>query len=559
MRIALAGLLLVVVSGCDCGPNISSARGDLQVVPLALDFGNRSPGSMNDLTLELTNTGNAPLSLTNATLEGDTRQAFMVGMLPPTLEAGASFTLNVRYRAPMTEGADGATLLIESNASTSPQVRVSILGRSLRIFIDAGRPDAGTPDAGETDAGEADAGTPDAGEPDAGEPDAGTPDAGVRDAGFFDPDAGPDDAGCYPRIPTGTSSVTYQVDIAHTGAQPNDLLRLPLCRRWSRDLGGAAGYPVVADGRVYVVSHTNQAGYGNLLWALDQFTGAVVWGPVDLGGTYWWAAAAYDNGRVFAINASGFMTTVDAASGAVLWARQVPGQYSCDSAPTAANGLVYTGAAGSGGTVYALNAGDGGVRWTMPVANGNTSSPAVTPNGVFVSYACNQAWGFNPSTGAQLWHHSGACSGGGGKNVAAYQGRIFTRDFMGNLMLGATTGLELGTYSSRFIPAFSGDVAFTTPGTSVRALRLDGGSIAWTFDAGTETINTAPIVVGPHVIVASGQHLFAVNVIDGSLASSFAVSGVRTPDEQNVSNPLAGFAAADGMLFVPVGNGVEAY
>ena len=31
------------------------------------------------------------------------------------------------------------------------------------------------------------------------------------------------------------------------------------------------------------------------------------------------------------------------------------------------------------------------------------------------------------------------------------------------------------------------------------------------------------------------------------------------PDEQNVSTPLAGFASADGMLFVPVGNGVEAW
>lgn len=61
------------------------------------------------------------------------------------------------------------------------------------------------------------------------------------------------------------------------------------------------------------------------------------------------------------------------------------------------------------------------------------------------------------------------------------------------------------------------------------------------------------------MIAASAQHLFAVNAIDGTLASSFSVTGVRTPDEQNVSNPLAGFAAADGMLFVPVGNGVEAY
>ncbi len=82
--------------------------------------------------------------------------------------------------------------------------------------------------------------------------------------------------------------------------------------------------------------------------------------------------------------------------------RQLPGQYACDSAPTASNGLVYTGAAGSGGTVYALNVVDGGVAWTRAVANGNTSSPAVTPSGVFVSYACTQAWGFNPTGTTEL-------------------------------------------------------------------------------------------------------------------------------------------------------------
>lgn len=547
MRIAAAALVLTLsLSGCNCGPGLKTAQGDLQVVPLALDFGQREAGTVTDLSLELTNTGEASLTVSQIALEGDTRGAFMTGTLLAPLGAGESVMLQVRYRAPASEGPDGATLRIESNAKTSPIVRVSLLGRSLQPRVDSGVPDSGAPDSG----------TPDAGEP---EPDAGEPDAGEPDAGFFDPDAGPDDAGCYPRIPSGTVAVAYQIDRAHTGAQPADRLRLPLCRRWRTDLGGTAGFPVVAQGRVYVATRTNQSGYGNLLWALDQHTGAVLWGPVDLGGTYWWAGLAYDAGRVFAVNASGFMRAVDAATGATLWARQLPGQYACDSAPVAANDTVYTAAAGSGGTLYALWAADGGVRWTRPVTNGNTSSPALSPTGVFVSYACNQAFGFAPDSGAQLWHHSSSCSGGGGKNVALHGGRLYTRDSMGNLVLDVANGNELSQYSSRYIPAFSGGVAFTTPGTSLRALVLDGGAIAWTFDAGTESITTAPIVVGPHVIAASAQRLFAVNASDGTLASSFSVTGVRTPDEQNVSNPLAGFAAADGMLFVPVGNGVEAF
>ncbi|MEW5741683.1 MAG: PQQ-binding-like beta-propeller repeat protein [Myxococcota bacterium] len=564
MRLSYVPALVAAawLGGCNCGPGLSTAEADLQVVPLSLDFGAHEGGAVRSLAVELTNTGRATLTLTRVALEADARGAFTVSQPPATLAAGSSVSLTVRYAAPMMEGPDGASLLIESDARTAPQVRVSLAGRSVRATPDAGDADAGAPDDAGLDAGApdsgvddsgVDAGADDAGADDAGADDAGAPDAGVEDAGL------PTDGGCFPRVPSGTSAVAYQVDIAHTGAAPSDVLRLPLCRRWQRDLGGAAGYPVVAGGRVYVVSRTNQAGYGNLLWALDQHTGNIVWGPVDLGGSYWWAALAYDAGRVFAVNASGFMRAVDAATGATLWARQLPGQYSCDSPPTATNGMVYTGAAGSGGTVYGLWAGDGGVRWTRPVANGNTSSPAVSTSGVYVSYACNQAWGFAPASGTQLWHHTSTCSGGGGKNVALYRGRVYTRDFMGNLVLDAATGAELGSYSSRFIPAFSGEVMITTPGTTLRAQSLDGGAIVWTFDAGTEFISTAPLIVGAHVIAATSTRLVAVNLGDGSLASDFAVAGVRGPDEQNVSTPLAGFAAADGMLFVPVGNGVEAY
>lgn len=287
MRIAAAGLVLTLsFSSCNCGPPLKTAQGDLQVVPLALDFGQREAGSVTDLSVELTNIGEASLTVSQIAIEGDTRSAFLVGAMLEPLGAGESVMLQVRYRAPPNEGPDGATLRIESNAKTSPIVRVSLLGRSLQPRVDSGTPDAGAPDAGAPDAGPPDAGEPDAGAPDAGEADAGTP-----DAGFFDPDAGPDDAGCYPRIPSGS----------------------------------------------------------------------------------------------------------------------------------------------------------------IAVANGNTSSPALSGTGVFVSYACNQAYGFAPDSGAQLWHHTSSCSGGGGKNVALFGGRLYTRDSMGNLMLDAANGMELSRYSSRYM------------------------------------------------------------------------------------------------------------
>jgi hypothetical protein len=563
MRLLCALLVVTTFGSCNCGPGLAGADPDLVIVPLALDFGRGAPGTAIDRVVTLTNSGRAPLTVTGLTLEGDVRRAFSVGQWPESIAAGESVPVSLRYAAPQLEGPDGASLLVESNARTSPQLRISLSGRSVRSSSDAGAGGGAAGGASGGGAGGASGGGASAGGAPGGGAGGGAgeePDAGPEDAGEpWAVDGGPDDAGCFPRFMSGTSAVTYQTNVAHTGAQPNDRLRLPLCRRWARDLGGAAGYPVVAGGRVFVVTRTNLAGYGTLLWALDQLTGDVRWGPVDLGGTYWWAALAYDSGRLFALNQNGFLRAIDPVTGTTWWARQLPLQYSFDSAPTAANGMVYTGGAGSGGTVYGVWASDGGVRWSMPVANGNTSSPALSATGLFVSYACNQAWGFSPTTGAQLWHHTSSCSGGGGKTVALYRGRVYTRDFQGNLVLDAATGTELSSYSSRFIPAFSGDLAFTTPGSTLRALTLDGGFVAWTLDAGANAIITAPIVVGAHVITASATQLLAVNVSDGTVASSIAVMGVRGPDEQNVSTPLAGFAAADGMLFVPVGNGIEAY
>jgi outer membrane protein assembly factor BamB len=552
---------LQVALGCNGAPLVTSSRAELRVTPLALDFGARPAGARSTLAVEVTNTGTAPLTLALVQLEGDGRGAFSLGAAPGALQPGEVVSLLVTYAAPLAEGPDGASLVIESDARNAPELRIAVAGRSVQQAgpTDAGPSDAGPPDAGPHDAGPRDAGVADGGLEDAGAADAGLPDAGRPDAGPRDGGPPPSDGGCAGPYASGSRAVTYQVDVAHTGAQPDDELRLPLCRRWRRDLGGAPGFPVIADGRVFVVTRTSQAGYGTLLWALDQHSGATLWGPVDLGGTFWWAALAWDDGRVFAVNANGFLRAFDAVTGALLWGRQLPGQYSCDSAPTASGGSVFAGASGSGGTLYALDARDGGLRWSQPVTNGGSSSPAVSATGVHVSYACNRAYGFAPSSGALLWRNVTSCSGGGGKNVALFRGRVYTRDSSGNLVLDAATGAEVGRFESRTIPAFSGDLALATPNARLIAMSVTDGGQVWALDAGAESVLTAPLVVGPHVIVATATRLLAVNLADGSLASALPLSGVRGPDEQNVSTPLAGFAAADGMLFVPVGTAVEAY
>ena len=84
------------------------------------------------------------------------------------------------------------------------------------------------------------------------------------------------------------------------------------------------------------------------------------------------------------------------------------------------NGTVYTGGAGSGGTLYAYAESSGHLNWRASVENGDSSSPVVTKAGVFVSYACPQTYQFNPRSGAQVWHYSGPCEGGGGSTAVLH-------------------------------------------------------------------------------------------------------------------------------------------
>jgi outer membrane protein assembly factor BamB len=187
-------------------------------------------------------------------------------------------------------------------------------------------------------------------------------------------------------------SVTWQNNPTHDGFDPVSRLVTPLSLKWRRDLSGSGvmsiSYPLIAQGLVFITT-TTENNYGTILMALDEHTGTTVWSKV-ISGTYYFANATYDSGKVFVVNFDGLMKAFDAATGNLLWSVNLPDQYAFTSPPTTANGIVYTGGAGGGGTVYAVDETNGAVLWTMPVENGDHSSPAVTLESVFVSYACPQ-------------------------------------------------------------------------------------------------------------------------------------------------------------------------
>ena len=353
--------------------------------------------------------------------------------------------------------------------------------------------------------------------------------------------------------PTNGTAVAYQIDAAHSGAQ-FDNITPPLTQRWSRDLGGQISYPLIVNGRIFVTVAYNNPSYAAKLYALDEANGATLWGPVDLSGTYPWSNAAYDAGRVFAVNFDGVLRAFDAASGALLWSKQLPGQYSFNSPPTASGGVVYVVGAGTGVTLYAVDEQDGAVNWSVLFDHGNDSSPAVTSTGVFVS--TDQVYDFSPQDGSLIWLSSGA----GPSTPVLFGGRLYVGDSLTQkAMFDAPTGALLGTFAPGPPPAFSGSTGFFLTGSILKARDAYSGAVRWTF-TGDSTLISAPIVDNGYVYIGSSSgKVYALDASTGAnVWTGNLGAGVQTT-ESLVSRPHTGIGAGDDLIVVPASTLLVAY
>jgi len=362
------------------------------------------------------------------------------------------------------------------------------------------------------------------------------------------------------------STVTYQITPAHTGQIQITGVKPPLSVKWSVALNGTASYPIIADGMVFVIG----GGAPSTLYGLNATTGATVWTQPIPEGFGSWIGAAYDNGNLFVITTqtppfdAGGIFAFAASDGHELWSANMAGQYSFSSSPTALNGIVYTGGAGDGGTVYAVSEKNGETLWTAEVENGDTSNPAVTATGVYVSYVCPQTYRFNPKTGAQTWHFSGPCEGGGGETVALYDGLVYVRDLVGNystdgITLNATTGALVGGFNSAYMPAFMGKIAFYTEADTLTAVSLTTGNTLWTAVASAgESYSCSPIVVNGVVYTGTTTgNLIGYRNTNGKEVVSMNI-GQEISCGGYFAIPQAGMGAGEGLLVAPAGSQVVA-
>jgi len=372
-------------------------------------------------------------------------------------------------------------------------------------------------------------------------------------------------------IPPLSQSVTYQIDYAHSGAAlfPNPIT-FPSGPAWSVTLNGATSYPsisypLIANGMVYVTTSSLSLGgntYGAWLYALDEQTGHIVWGPIALSSDYNTSASAYDHGKIFVINFDGLLKSFDAVTGTPGWSTQLPGQWAFSSPPTAVNGVVYVGGAGSAGTLYAVDEETGNVLWTATVWNGDYSSPTVSSDGVFVSYPC-QVYKFDPITGASLWHYSGPCEGGGGETSVFANGSLYVRDFINynsptGQIYDSTNGVQTGTFNAGAMPAIGATTGFFLNNGTLQAIDLTSHNMLWSF-TGDGALISDPIVINQDVIVGSSSG--NVYAIDANTGLQIWKGNAGSPIGGNDNHALTptGFGAGDGYLVVPAGNVLTAW
>lgn len=353
-------------------------------------------------------------------------------------------------------------------------------------------------------------------------------------------------------------AVAFQINPAHTGAVNFASLSLPTSAAWSVDVGGTPSYALIVNSKVYVT--VTLSGGSSQLLALDQATGATVWGPIVISGN---TNAAYDGGKVFVLSgpfgSAATMEAFDAGTGNQLWSTLLSGQYAFSAAPTAANGLVYTGGAGSGGTLYAVDETTGAIVWTQPVQNGDNSTPAVTADGVYVTYPC-WTYDFRPATGDSIWNNNTGCEGGGGATPVVANQLVYSPNtpagYNGSVY-NAETGASTGTYVADSPAAFTTNTGYFLQSGTLRGVALSNNSVEWSF-AGDGKLAGSPIAVNQYVFIGSSSgNLYA---LDGTTGKQVWQVTLGAPVGASVGGlPFSALSAGDGLLVVPAGTKVTAY
>lgn len=300
---------------------------------------------------------------------------------------------------------------------------------------------------------------------------------------------------------------------------------------WSAQIGEKASEyahilapPIVVDGRVFAMDAA-----GNVT-AVDAASGKVVWRSplvpegesedVGFGG-----GLAYGDGRVFVASGFGFAVTLDAATGTELWRHEIG--VPLRSAPTVDGGRVFV--TSHDNQLYALAAADGTVLWTFqgivePARILGNSSPAVAGEAVVAAFSSGELFALRVETGRQSWTDSLTRTG-------AMTALASLSDIAGRPVIDRGT-VFAASHSGRMV-----------------AINLRTGERIWTRDiASVQT----PWVAGDYIyLVTIDAEVVALSREDGRIKWTTALPGFEEPEERKGAIEWSGpVLAGDRLVLV---------
>ena len=192
-------------------------------------------------------------------------------------------------------------------------------------------------------------------------------------------------------------------------------------RLWRRALGEGYSSVAVADGRLFTLYRD---GDDEVAVALDPATGATLWQhrwpePTDgfnlQQGPGPHSTPLVVSERVFAVGARGRLVALEAASGRLLWARELVDRLGGTffdrgyaPSPIAWGDTVITTVGGAGHAVMAFRQADGELAWQAQDFGNAPASPSLIEVGgqpQLVVFMAREVAGLDPDGGALLWRH----------------------------------------------------------------------------------------------------------------------------------------------------------
>lgn len=352
--------------------------------------------------------------------------------------------------------------------------------------------------------------------------------------------------------------VAWDGDVHTTGdVSALDASTGELLWRYERGAWDESSWPVVSDGRVYLLSS------GDRVTALDGVTGTVLWqykvkgilGRILSG--IWVREPIVSGGVVYILESSG-LYALDAITGRLLWRHKSGG-----SSIVVSRGVLYIGAERD--YTYALDAGTGDLLWRSetgvlrrPLTDSlRGSSPVVSGGVVYTGSVGGDVSALAASTGELLWRHdagrsvmsSPVVSGGivylkswGDEADANYMTALdsYTGDLLWKYVVGRPQSSRPFVVSGGLVYADSGG---DSRGSSVFALDGVTGVLHWRYDHA-------------RLLGVSGESVYITSSWDGIVA--LAAGSPLLWRYEGVGFGPSPPAVFGGAAYVKIGNVVHA-